>query len=71
MVTIHCVLPNKQQQKRHIPTVQERIKEEVLDVMGDQTDLTPGDLPKLKYLNCVFKECMRWLAIIPANSQEI
>uniref|UniRef100_A0A7S0BVI0 Cytochrome P450 n=1 Tax=Proboscia inermis TaxID=420281 RepID=A0A7S0BVI0_9STRA len=48
------------------PLVQERIREEVLDLMGDRTELTPDDLPKLKYLSCVFKECMRWLAIIPA-----
>eukprot|EP00592_Proboscia_alata_P005069 CAMPEP_0194375254 /NCGR_PEP_ID=MMETSP0174-20130528/23720_1 /TAXON_ID=216777 /ORGANISM="Proboscia alata, Strain PI-D3" /LENGTH=411 /DNA_ID=CAMNT_0039155315 /DNA_START=35 /DNA_END=1267 /DNA_ORIENTATION=+ len=48
------------------PLVQERMREEIMEVLGDRTEIHPDDLPKLKYMSCMFKECMRWLAIIPA-----
>jgi len=47
------------------PEVQERIRMEIKEVMGDRDEITADDVPKLKYLACVMKESMRYSPIIP------
>jgi len=47
------------------PKVQERIRMEIKQVMGDRLTITATDVSKFKYLACVLKESMRYSPIIP------
>lgn len=48
------------------PRVQDKIREEIKEVMGNRTNVTAEDLDKFSFLSAVLKESMRWLAIVPA-----
>jgi len=46
--------------------VQERIRHEIKEVLGDRTNIVSKDLAKFTFLSSVLKESMRWLVIVPA-----
>ncbi|PAV15311.1 cytochrome P450 [Pyrrhoderma noxium] len=50
------------------PDVQKRAQEEIDKTIGRNTLPTFEDLPKLKYIDAIRKECMRWQSIITTPS---
>lgn len=44
---------------------QERLYEEISDVLRADDDVTMYDLDKLQYLDQVYKEILRWTLIVP------
>jgi len=53
------------------PEVQERLRAEMREVIGDKTEVSHEDLNNLKYLACVLKESMRYSSVIPLVSREV
>ncbi|XP_035442277.2 cytochrome P450 4C1-like [Spodoptera frugiperda] len=53
------------------PDVQEQVYKEIIEVFGDNEELTKYDLPKLVYLEAVIKEVLRLYSIVPWISREI
>ncbi|XP_050554142.1 cytochrome P450 4C1-like [Spodoptera frugiperda] len=53
------------------PDVQERVYKEIVEVFGDNVELTKYDLPKLVYLEAVIKEVLRLYSIVPWVARQI
>ncbi|XP_050554139.1 cytochrome P450 4C1-like isoform X4 [Spodoptera frugiperda] len=53
------------------PDVQERVYKEIVEVFGDNEELTKYDLPKLVYLEAVIKEVLRLYPIVPWVGRQI
>ncbi|CAH0548829.1 unnamed protein product [Brassicogethes aeneus] len=53
------------------PEIQQKIYEEVVDVIGYTGSVESKDLPKLKYAECVLKETQRFFAPAPAIAREL
>ncbi|PAV15314.1 cytochrome P450 [Pyrrhoderma noxium] len=49
------------------PEVQRKAQEEVDNVLGKNSLPTFADLPKLKYVDAVKKECMRWQSVVQTS----
>ncbi|PAV15318.1 cytochrome P450 [Pyrrhoderma noxium] len=49
------------------PEVQRKAQEEVDNVVGRNSLPTFADLPKLKYIDAVRKECMRWQSVLATS----
>ena len=47
------------------PDVQAKMKAEVKEVLGENTNITKEDAAKLKYTSCVMKEVLRMYTVIP------
>ena len=47
------------------PEVQQKVKAEVKEVLGDRTDITPEDTKKMTYTANVMKEVLRLYTVIP------
>lgn len=47
------------------PEIQQKVKAEIKQVLGNRDEVTAEDLKQLKYLNMTLKETMRYYAIIP------
>lgn len=53
----------------HYPQIQERIQEELDDVLGESEEVTMSALRKLIYLDAVIRESMRVMPSVPAFSR--
>ncbi|XP_041377345.1 cytochrome P450 4A24-like [Gigantopelta aegis] len=53
------------------PEEQERVREEVLDVLGDREEIEWGDFAKMTYMPMFIRECMRMYPPVPAISREL
>jgi cytochrome P450 family 28 len=42
-----------------IPEIQEKMRDEVIEVIGDKTEIDYDDITKLKYINQVVQETLR------------
>ncbi len=51
------------------PDVQQRLREEVLKVLGDRTEITADDVAQMQYMKCVMQETVRLFTIIPNLSR--
>ena len=49
----------------HNQHVQDKVKKEVAEVLGDRDDLKPDDIDKLKYTRMVMQETLRLYTVIP------
>ena len=47
------------------PEVQQKVKDEIKEVIGDRTEVNNVDVKKLKYLSNVMKETLRMYTVIP------
>ena len=52
------------------PSVQDQLRKEIIDVVGNREDVTMEDLGELKYLQKVMQETLRLYAVIPFVTRE-
>ena len=50
------------------PDVQEKAAKEVESVVGRERLPTFDDRGRLPYMECVYKECLRWSSVVPLST---